>query len=328
MQNFTGTEYVMIDIANQFGLDRLLWNDRLYWVNNNRPNLSALTDQAKHPIPFEKGIRALQKAEAEQPTNHIMGLDATASGIQLMAAMSGCVSSAKAVNLINTNKREDIYEWIAQKMTKLLDKPITRDSVKKPVMTFFYGSQAVPKQIFGTGTSYTAFMDTMSKVLKGPFELMKLFQSFWDPNASKYTWAMPDGHVVHIPVTVKEDKGLEIDEASHLRFTYRAEIVKPQLEGRSLAANIVHSVDAWVCREMTKKAKTLGFYLAPIHDCFYAHPNNMNAVRQMYRELLAEVAQMNLVTSILSQIGNRRITYTKLTSALDEQILESEYALS
>ena len=157
---------------------------------------------------------------------------------------------------------------------------------------------------------------------------MKLFQSFWDPTATKYTWAMPDGHVVHIPVMIKEDKGLEIDEADHLRFTYRAEVVAPRNEGRSLAANIVHSVDAWVAREMIKKASLNGVYLAPIHDCFYAHPNHMNMVRQWYRECVARVADMNLVESILSQISGRRQTYHKLSNDLSKDILQSEYALS
>ena len=328
MQEFTGTEYVMIDIANQFGLDRLRWTDRIHWVRDNHPDLDNLTDQAKHPIPFGKALRALANAKAGKPSNHIMGLDATASGIQLMAAMSGCISSARTVNLLDTGNREDIYSRVAAKMSQFLKKEITRDIVKKPVMTFFYGSRAVPKAAFGDNKGYAAFISTLADLLKGPYQLMELFQSFWNPTAIKYTWAMPDGHVVHIPITTKEDKGLEIDEAEHLRFTYRAEVIKPQPEGRALAANIVHSVDAWVCREMTKKAKALGFYLAPIHDCFYAHPNNMNDVRQIYRELLAEVARQNLVTAILSQIGNRRIAYNKLAPALDEHILQSEYALS
>lgn len=328
MQELTGTEYVKIDLANQFGLDRLSWKDRMFWVNDNRPNLNNLISSAKNPLAFKKALRALVCAERDVPTNHIMGLDATASGIQIMAVMSGCRSSAKTVNLINTGNREDVYDAIAQEMSACMNLEIARDTVKKPIMTFFYGSQAVPKRIFGEGEALTAFHSTMANTLPGPYELMKLFQSSWDPQASQYEWAMPDGHVVHVPVTVKEDKGLEIDEADHIRFTYRAEIVKPQLLGRSLAANIVHSVDGYICRQMVKKAKAQGFFMSPIHDCFYAHPNNMNVVRQSYRECLADVAGQNLVTAILSQIAGRRVSYCKISNDLEEDILLSEYALS
>ncbi len=195
-------------------------------------------------------------------------------------------------------------------------------------IAYFYGSTAVPKKIFGEGEVLSHFYTALKEKLPGPSELMKLFQSHWNPTAIDYQWAMPDGHVVHIPVSTKEDKGLEIDEADHLRFTYRAEVVKPQLHGLALAANIVHSVDGWICREMVKGANINKFYLATIHDCFYAHPNHMNMVRELYRENLAKVADMNMVTAILSQISNKTVPYHKLSMNLEKDILFSEYALS
>ena len=142
MQTFTGTEYVKIDLANQFGLDRLRWQDRLHWVNNNRPDMPTLADKAKVRYAFEKALRALVHAESDQPTNHIMGLDATASGIQIMSAMSGCHLSAKTVNLVDTGNREDLYANISREMSTLLGTEIERDVIKKPVMTCAeYGCQ-------------------------------------------------------------------------------------------------------------------------------------------------------------------------------------------
>jgi DNA-directed RNA polymerase len=328
MQTFSGIDYIRIDVANQFGLDRLSWDDRLHWVNNNRPDLPRLSAQAEVPIAYDKAVRALICAETDVPTNHIMGLDATASGIQIMAALSGCELSAKAVNLIDTGKREDVYDTVRQPMSERVGQDIPRKKIKKPIMTFFYGSTRVPTQVFPVEEDLSAFYETMRAMLPGPYELMGVIQSHWDPCATEYSWAMPDGHVVHIPVTQKVDKGLELDEADHLRFTYRANVKKPQEEGRALAANLVHSIDGWVCREMVKGACEQGFYLATIHDCFYAHPNHMDQVRQLYRECLARVADMNMVTAILSQIKGSIVPYNKLSEGLSEKILFSEYALS
>lgn len=327
-QTFTGIEYIKIDLANQFGLDRLKWDERLWWVDDHRPDLDMLQDSAKHKDAFGKAHRALERAEQGIPLNHILNLDATASGLQAMGAMSGCIPTAKAVNMICTGNREDVYAHSAKAMSGLLGIDVSRDIIKKPLMTFFYGSMAVPKQIFGEGDGLTAFFGALKERLPGPFELMQLFQSFWDPTATKYTWAMPDGHVVHIPVTVKEERGLEIDEAKHLRFQYRAEIVAPKPKGMSLAANIVHSVDGWMARQMVIRAKEQGFMLAPIHDCFYSHPNYMNQVRQLYRDVLSEVADMNLVSAILSQIAGRTVAYSPNGPSLRPQIQKSEYALS
>ena len=327
-QEFSGIEYIKIDVANQFGLNKLKWQERIWWVNNNRPDLDGLRDSAKNPVAFGKGVLALGRAEQGVPINHITNLDATASGLQVMGAMSGCRATAGAVNMIDTGDREDIYAAAAEQMSTILGVDIDKDTIKKPLMTFFYGSMAVPKRVFGDGAGLDAFFGALKVQLPGPFELMQLFQSFWDPTATKYVWAMPDGHVCHIPVATTEERGLEIDEARHLRFQYRAKVVAPQAEGRSLAANIVHSVDAWMCRQMVIRAKELGFYLAPIHDCFYAHPNYMNEVRQLYRDVLAEVADMNLVSAILSQIAGRTVSYKPVGPSLRPEIMKSEYALS
>jgi len=328
MQEFTGTQYLKIDIANQFGLDRLNWDDRLHWVQNNHPELETLSTGAKVPLAYDKAVRALRVSEMGLSINHIMGLDATASGVQVMACMSGCVSAAKTVNLVNTGKRMDLYEATAAVMSNLIDIKMLRNDLKKPIMTFFYGSQAQPEQVFGDGPDLQAFHRTLKETLPGPYELMQLFQSFWDPTADRYEWAMPDGHVVHVPVTQKVDKGLEIDEASHLRFTYRAEVQAPQRQGRALAANIVHSVDGWIARLMSKMCQKQGFYMAPLHDNFYAHPNNMGQVRENYVKCLAKAADMNLVSMILSQIAGRDVVYSKLDNNLGRLIEDAEYALS
>lgn len=329
MEKFTGIEYVKIDIANQFGLDRLRWHDRIHWVNNNQPDLPELIENSEKPLLFEKALRALEAAEQRIKYRFNVGLDATASGIQMMAAMSGCKKTAACVNLINTGKREDVYQDVADEMSDSLGIKIGRKTVKKPIMTFFYGSQAQPKAVFGEGEGLTAFYSALGNRMPGALELMKLFQSFWNPTVSHYEWAMPDGHVVYWPVMEAIDKGIEIDEAHHLRFTFRSKQPMAQIRGRSLAANLTHSVDGYVCREMIRRAQEQGFHMAPIHDCFYSHPNDMNMVRQNYIDIMAEVAEMDLVTNILSQINPaRQIRFHKHSEDLSTDIREAEYALS
>lgn len=329
MDTFTGIEYVKIDIANQFGLDRLKWRDRIHWVNNNRPDLKELVENSEKPLLFEKAFRALEAAEQGIKFRFNMGLDATASGIQMMAAMSGCKKTAACVNLIDTGKREDIYADVAEEMSDNLGMKVERKTVKKPIMTFFYGSKAQPKSIFGEGEALMAFYAALRSRMPGAVELMKLFQSFWNSKATAYEWAMPDGHVVYWPVMEAVDKGIEIDEAHHLRFTFRSKQPRAQFRGLSLAANLTHSVDGYVCREMIRRSQAQGFHMAPIHDCFYAHPNDMNHVRQNYVEIMAEIAEMDMVTNILAQIAPaRKIHFSKQSSDLATEIRNANYALS
>lgn len=60
-----------------------------------------------------------------------------------------------------------------------------------------------------------------------------------------------------------------------------------------------------------------------------ASPNHMNKVRQNYVDILAEIAQMDILQSILREVsGNPALVYVKYSDDLHTSILESEYALS
>ena len=178
MQHFTGTQYIMIDVANQFGLDRLNWKDRMHWVRNHRSDLPKLADNAANPIAYRKAIRALGCAEKGIETNHMMGLDATASGIQVMAIMSADIKAAETVNLVDPTTRRDLYTDVAISMSEFIGQPITREDVKRPVMTYFYGSERVPKSVFGEAKGLDAFYQAMQETLPGPYQLRNLFLKF------------------------------------------------------------------------------------------------------------------------------------------------------
>jgi DNA-directed RNA polymerase len=328
MQEFTGIEYLKIDLANCFGLDRLEWNDRIHWVDDNEPALEKVHVHAKSPILYRKAVRAYREVQKGHATNHIMGLDATASGLQIMACMSGCYETAEAVNVVNAGARMDVYTDISDYMNKHPGIFVTRDICKPPIMTVFYGSTAEPKNVFGEGDALIVFYKALKERLSGAYELMGILQNYWNPNAEYHRWTLPDVHIAKVPVTQTVEKQLEIDEHDHMRFAYRATIISPAEYSRSLAANIVHSIDGWMVRQMVQAADAQGFWMAPIHDCFYASPKYMNQVRQNYVVLLQWIADNNLVESILSEITGRNVYYRKRSDTLSGYIRNAEYALS
>lgn len=329
MQHFTGSQYLQIDLANCYGLDRLTWQERLDWFDLCENKLEQMDTQAKFPILFRKAIRAWRDHQAGKAVNHIIGLDATASGLQIMGALSNCVTTCEATNLVYTGQREDVYEAVARAMRDHGCSTVTRDMVKKPVMTVFYGSKAQPKQIFGNETpELFAFYDALKEKLPGAFELMDILQSYWRSDVLHHQWKLPDGHVARVPVTETVDKSLEIDEADHMRVTYRTKVLHEKARSRALAANIIHSIDAMVVRQMVGLAQKNGYWLAPIHDCFYCHPNYMNDVRENYVKIMLWIARNNPLQDILSQIAGYKVRYQPRSSKLACLIPHAEYALS
>jgi DNA-directed RNA polymerase len=328
MMTFSGTEYLKIDIANCFGLDKETWNNRLDWVAANEPDLETLDGSADSPILYRKAVRALRTVQQGAPNNHIMGLDATASGLQIMGALSGCYNTAKAVNLVNTGRREDVYGAVAHYMNTIPGIKVDRATLKKPIMTTFYGSTEQPKAVFGEGPELIAYYQALREKLTGAYDLMGIFQSYWNPFVEYHQWTLPDGHVAKVPVTETVEKSLEIDEFDHMRFAYRASLLHPKAQSRALAANIVHSIDGWIVRMMVRAAEKQGFWLAPIHDCFYTSPNYMDQVRQNYLTIMQWIAKSNLVSTILTELCGNPVAYNKYSYTLHHDIAKAEYALS
>lgn len=416
MTCFSGYEYLLIDIANSFGHDKWEFEPRIQWVKDNMDNLEALADSpdcdAKGKPLYLKAVMTLRKAQQGIPTGHMVGLDATCSGMQIMSCMTGCISGATATGLVDPNKRMDAYSIVTGTMNQqpgILVK-VPRASAKDAVMTSLYGSKAQPKKIFGEETpELNAFYKAMGIVCPGAWTLLDDLLNSWNPFALVHEWVLPDGYVARVKVMNKLEKRIEVDELDHATFTYEFSVNEGTKTGLANVANSVHSVDAYVLRcmerrcnydaemvtnasailvsEMTARmsgkksvatcnkvdyyikhynrsgladivilpfinAENVGklsdahisklldiitqmlrhkpFPVITIHDAFHAHPNNCNYVRSHYREILADIADSNILNDILSQLYGFPGTFEKLSKPgeLSALIRKSNYGLS
>ena len=206
---------------------------------------------------------------------------------------------------------------------------------------------------------------------------------------------------------------MEVDELDGVSFTYTYYVNQGQKKGISLAANTVHSVDAFVLREMHRRCNheplvlffakealiqeqalrnqditeaipvdeetshKLAYYieryeateqpsaailpfiqdgrdtqylsnghlaklirmteqmdqhkafpLVTVHDDFKSHAGNCNWVRMHYANIVAELAESNILSDIFTQIYGMPVSYNKLSNDLGEAIRNSAYALS
>lgn len=137
MNCYSGFDYLLIDCANHFGMDKELFETRIQWGRDNLDQLESLTGQAENAYLFMKTVAAIRKAQLKVPTGHLVALDACCSGMQIMSAITGCFSGARATGLVDPNRRADAYTEQTQRMQAILGAHFTvaRGDAKNALMT-------------------------------------------------------------------------------------------------------------------------------------------------------------------------------------------------
>ena len=247
MKKFNPMQYLAIDIANCWGLDKVTYEERIQWVKDNIDNLEQLADQADEPMLYWKAVKALRQAQNGEATGHTVALDSVCSGLQIMSALMRDKEGCTITGLIHPDKRYDAYTEVTDTMNELIKDSeedlgeffVDRNQSKRAVMTYLYGSKAVPEEVFGAAL-LPYFYDAMNIKAKGAMELLGLLHGSWNSNALAHSWTLPDGHRAYIPVMQKVEKRISIKELNY-NPVVTMQVNESKDKGISNIANVVHS---------------------------------------------------------------------------------------
>lgn len=266
MKTYKASEYLKIDIANHFGLDKELFETRIAWVDEYINELESLEDQAEDLYRYAAAVMALRDTQAGKPTGYLVGLDACASGPQIMSCFMRDAIGARNTGVIG-QVRADIYTHVTKLMNMLLNAQTEyeRKLVKKALMPFYYGSRLKPKQVFGEGEELDAFLNAQEQGAPGASKLMDIMLDCWQAFAKDHRWTMPDGYEVIAKVMADYQAKVEIDELDpHPTFTYKYKVNEGEEEGRAVPANVVQSTDGMIVREMNRRCNYDGVQLSRV----------------------------------------------------------------
>lgn len=252
MQRFTPMQYLQLDIASNFGLDKEDWDVRLAWFQRHEQTLEDYVDRAEVPAMYFAGVQAYRAVQRGEAIGYPVSMDATSSGLQILAVLTGDRKAAEICNVVDSGKRQDAYTVIYQMMLDELSEEsrITRKDTKRAVMTAFYSSKAVPKEVFGEGPLLALFYQTMATAAPAAWELNEAFLAMWDDSALCNSWVLPDNFHVHVKVMGQVEHSVSFFNGT---YTTYEKVNMPIEEGRSLGANTVHSIDGMIVREMTRR---------------------------------------------------------------------------
>ena len=136
-QQFSPRQYLMMDVASHFGLDKEDWSVRLAWFDKHKDVLDGMLKQAEVPAQYFAAVSAWHDVQAGKPIGYPIALDATASGMQILACLTGDRRAAQLCNVVNMGRRMDAYTEVYKYMLMKAGAQgrVTRDMVKTGVMT-------------------------------------------------------------------------------------------------------------------------------------------------------------------------------------------------
>lgn len=254
-QEFTGREYLKIDIASNFGLDKKTWKTRIDWFDQHESDLEGMLHLAKEPALYYAGVKAWRDVCQGKPIGYMISLDATSSGLQLLAALTGDRLASKLCNVIadeDGDDRKNAYWIIYEEMLGRTGgtAQVSAEQTKQAIMTAFYSSKAMPKKVFGEGALLDTFYSTLTDMAPGAWELNESFLMMWNSTALSHDWILPDNFHVHIKVMNQVYDSVHFLGAPY-DVTYK--VNAPSENGRSLGANTIHSIDGMIVREMSRR---------------------------------------------------------------------------
>ena len=324
-KNIKPAEWLLISVANEAGYDKLSWEERIV---KGKELVKAYLDGNYEPsnaLEFKRLNEVEKMLNDELDYNPTVYLDATASGLQVLSAVSLDLDAGRKVN-IGSDYRADVYTEVSKDFSNQFGlEEISRDDVKKPIMTYFYNSNAKIKELLGDDLA-ELFFEYLSDNFTGPVKVMKVLRDLWTENKYHY-WKLPDMGA-YVPVEKAIIGELEI-KGCKLPYTYY--VNQGDLDQwRSLAPNIVHSLDAYILRYVVRKFKKANKPISVIHDSFQVSIMDATYLIDAYKEAFIDIVEKEIFMGILNDLGLANNGYNdKLAKEIMiNTIKESEYMLS
>jgi len=352
--------WLAFEVASTYGLDKATMQERQDWVAANHELISRVAtdalgnlsdwEVADEPWQFLAACEEYHACVIECSrswTNLPVAVDATCSGLQILAGLARDQSTAKLVNVFPSEQPQDAYKVVAEHakpklpshLAALLDRKVT----KRTVMTIPYNATQhsnrayIREALKEKGAEFTpdeltqivaAVREAMYEVVPGPMQVMdwikKEVGAAFKRGADYLIWQTPSNFLVKQNRRKYEFKRVELEILGMAKIKLADYPKGPDVLGHksSTAPNLIHSLDASILHRAFLK------FDAPftvIHDSVLCRATDMGILNRVVRETYCEIfSQSNPLMDFAEAIGAE--TEPPVIGDLDlESVLESTY---
>ena len=321
-------QWLAFQVATTYGLDKAPMTERLAWVAENEDLITRIAkdpignlsewEAADEPFSFisscDEYYHCVINCDRHY-TNLPIAVDATCSGLQILAGLARDASTAKLVNVLPSDRPQDAYKVIAEQAKPHVPEHIRpymdRKTTKRTVMTVPYNAKPFSNRGYirealkekglevekdDLTVVVKAVRDAMGVIVPGPMRVMKWIEqevsNAIDRGLQELTWVTPSGFVVRQKLMKKDVKRIELQLLGSCKVHVAegdTDEVDKNHHKNATAPNLIHSLDASL---LHLSAIRFDAPIALIHDSVLCRATDMSVlsaiVRETYMHLFAE----------------------------------------
>ena len=361
LMTYEAEDWLRFQVATTAGKDKETMEDRLNWTLHNHDLITRIaTDPIGNLSDWEKIDEPFQFLAAcheyyhtcilcdRNYTNLPVAVDATCSGLQILAGLARDASTAKLVNVLPSEKPQDAYKVIAEVAKPNVPESIRpfmdRKTTKRTVMTVPYNAkpfsnrgyirEALKEKGVEVGkedltATVNAVRGAMNVIVPGPMAVMKWIEkevgNAIDRGDQEIQWCTPSGFIVtqRLMKPIVEEIKLQILGRCQIKVaTGDGDVVDKSHHKNATAPNLIHSLDASL---LHLSAIRFNAPLALIHDSVLCRATDMGILSAIVRETYMHLfAEQDYLTNWAAQIGAE--TEPPIIGTLNpESVIESTY---
>ena len=320
-------KWLSFQVATTYGLDKATLADRHDWVTHNHALITRVAtdpignigdwEEVSEPWCFLAACEDYYACFIDCSRHYTrlpIAVDATCSGLQILAGLAKDASTARMVNVLPSDRPQDAYKAIAEASVDQIPERLRpywdRKKTKRSVMTICYNAKPYSNRQYIRDAFteidvevnkdeltqiVTAVRDAMNKVFPGPMSVMKWIEEEVAKSIKRgdrfLQWKTPSGFIVHQKLNKLEVERLSLQLLGRCQVSVakQGDEVDIKHHKNATAPNLVHSLDASLLH-----ISALRFHgpLAVIHDSVLCRAGDMDSlssvVRETYLHLFAE----------------------------------------
>ncbi len=332
-------KWLAFQCATTFGLDKSPMEERQQWVKDNLTLIIAVAEDPYNVVNWECAEEPWQFLVAceeyyhcvikktRKTTGLCVAVDATCSGLQILAGLARDKSTAALVNVTRSDRPQDAYKVVAMHsrgdIPERLRPHWDRKCVKRVVMTIPYNAKPYSNRTYIKDAlkekgieidkdeltqTVKAVRDAMSNVVPGPMSVMKWIEDevskALSRGVSELRWTTPSGFVVHQKIMKKKIETMQLQLLGLCKIrvaTGDTDNVDKTRHKAATSPNLIHSLDASLLHLATMR---FNHPIALIHDSVLCRATDMTILSTLVRETYMQLfAENDYLRDFAKQIG-------------------------